>query len=110
MGLHNIARISILIYTHYSMKIAILGAGLLGSLIARELIAENRDVIIIEKTPVPQNRSPILSTVSFTKAMERISTRSSQQAWPKPNGLSLVPGAMKQTSCPAVWLQKPFNM
>lgn len=33
------------------MKIAILGAGLLGSLIARELIAENRDVIIIEKNP-----------------------------------------------------------
>lgn len=33
------------------MKIAILGAGLLGSLIARELIAENRDVVIIEKNP-----------------------------------------------------------
>ena len=33
------------------MKIAILGAGLLGSLIARELIAENRDVLIIEKNP-----------------------------------------------------------
>jgi trk system potassium uptake protein TrkA len=33
------------------MKIAILGAGVLGSLIARELIAENRDVIIIEKNP-----------------------------------------------------------
>ena len=33
------------------MRIAILGAGLLGSLIARELIAENRDVVIIEKNP-----------------------------------------------------------
>lgn len=33
------------------MKIAILGAGLLGSLIARELIAENRDVTLIEKNP-----------------------------------------------------------
>jgi trk system potassium uptake protein TrkA len=33
------------------MKIAILGAGLLGSLIARELLAENRDVVIIEKNP-----------------------------------------------------------
>lgn len=33
------------------MKVAILGAGLLGSLIARELITENRDVIIIEKNP-----------------------------------------------------------
>ena len=32
-----------------SMKIAILGAGLLGSLIASELIAENKDVVIIEK-------------------------------------------------------------
>lgn len=33
------------------MKIAILGAGLLGSLIAHELITENRDVVIIEKNP-----------------------------------------------------------
>jgi trk system potassium uptake protein TrkA len=33
------------------MKIVILGAGLLGSLIAHELITENRDVVIIEKNP-----------------------------------------------------------
>ncbi|MCX8013318.1 MAG: Trk system potassium transporter TrkA [Rectinema sp.] len=33
------------------MKVAILGAGLLGSLIARELITEDRDVVIIEKNP-----------------------------------------------------------
>lgn len=33
------------------MKVAILGAGLLGSLIARELITENRDVVIIERNP-----------------------------------------------------------
>lgn len=33
------------------MKVAILGAGLLGSLIARELIIENRDVVLIERDP-----------------------------------------------------------
>ena len=41
----NSARSHILL----SMKIVILGAGLLGSLIASELIAENKDVVIIEK-------------------------------------------------------------
>jgi len=33
------------------MIISILGAGLLGSLIARELVSENRDVVLIEKNP-----------------------------------------------------------
>ncbi|MCX7774823.1 MAG: Trk system potassium transporter TrkA [Spirochaetaceae bacterium] len=33
------------------MKIAILGAGVLGTQLARELIAEQRDVIVIEKNP-----------------------------------------------------------
>ncbi|HWR12655.1 MAG TPA: FAD-dependent oxidoreductase [Rectinemataceae bacterium] len=33
------------------MKVVIVGAGILGIQIARELVAENRDVVIIERNP-----------------------------------------------------------
>lgn len=47
----RIAELRIEYYDKNPMKVVILGAGTLGVQIARELVAENRDVVVIEQNP-----------------------------------------------------------
>ena len=57
------------------MKVVIVGAGSVGFQIAKQLISENKDVVLIEKTPGLQSTPPPIWTVWLS--MMRVITQRS---------------------------------
>jgi trk system potassium uptake protein TrkA len=92
------------------MKIAILGAGVLGSLIARELIAENRDVIIIEKNPnTAKSVADDLDCIVQEGDGEHIDTLVSAGV-ADADWFIACTAVMKRISSPVAWSRRPLKM